>query len=1577
MRAVQSTLELDRVLEILGEEAVRVGLFESLMVALVDHDLAQVVVRLRINKWMIRDSEPYDLTTQTYPLHDINITPSVARTGDMAVIDGWDDRFRSDVHDTAPPDTAQFEGRTFYFIPLKVHGEVVAVLATASPASEKTATLDRIQSMRTLLDQIALVLHHAHVHEKAREAAEEIESRQRLTHGLHEIGRTILASGSLDEALDSLVVQIARSGTFRSLMVALVDGARGELTVARQLSRGQNRADQAISERDFERCDQVIPLTEAGVAGDVAMSGTTEIIEGWDDRYDVESAHQRLRMKEEYANKVAYFIPVKQEGSVVALLCTASVVQERAATERTISAMGPLLDQVAVAISHARIYEGMRRAQAEVEEQARLIASFSAIGRAVLRERTLDAVIRTLMIEIAESGYFRSLAFSTVDQEARRIDLKRAMVDMPGSASYEILDPPGGFPDIDLDSEDITAVVVREGERLTIEGWDDRFLAAEEGSPLLDRKNYEDKVSYFVPIKRDDQVIAVMATGSTVADRPTIEARIDAMEPLLDHVAVALSHAEMFERLSSEAERLDARVTASERENLALLRVSGLIQRLQTAEDMESVVRGINDEFERAGFAVAGMTIRRIIDADTALTEAYGLRPNGRYVVNKEADERAVQDWRSGRIVNRGDVEHDRSGLPDDYYEKTYSGFSIKVESLLTLPYDQGVIVLRSTKKHAFDEESIAFLEKIGAVLSVGVARIVDLERIDRSRRHEAALLGISQLCSNIITTDEIESLLRGTLELLQGAGIRADGLILHTQDDDPAAFRSWYLGSEQFSTRVAIKQTLLDLTKKGTRYRRNTAVDREELDATYEERARERYGVDVRATLEIPFGRGIFALVSSTVGAFTEDDVRFLERAAEVLAVGIARIDDLQRLDRRSREQEALLTISQSVADMNTSDSLHTILSEIHIQFLGRDVPVVGLALHTLVDAEKQTFETVRVFHDGSLDAVRDESAFWFSVWSRRETAYHRDLQKAPPSEFPERFADDMASLWRSDVRSMLIVPHSEGAMVLPGDAPNAFRQDDIDFAEQAARILSVGMARLQDLRDLEQRAHELAQEKDFSASMVQSMLEGFSVISPSGQHLDVNPALCHMTGFTREELIGTTPPYPYWPPESMDEINVAIDHIRDGRFMDYELTYVKKGGTRFPVVVTPSAVRDGTGEVISYIATVRDITSRKEMEAERIQTQRLRAAGELSAGICHNLNNILTGVLGPAQLLKMRELDDDTERLVDAIVTSARRATDIVQQLYRGTAAQVEDLAEVNLNAVIPEAVQAAAPRWKDEAEARGVQIAVRVETNDVPTVRGTEAQVHDIILNLLFNAVDALPEGGTITLSTRSEEGRAILEVADDGTGMDEETQSRIFEPFFTTKMDVGTGLGLATVYNTVVRWGGDVDVESTPGVGTTFRLTLMPWTGTAETQEDEDGNIPDIRGRIVVIDDDDHVSDFLVRALGTVHHVERARSGAEALENYDLANYDLAIIDLGMAGMSGDQVGERARALAPGIGTILISGWELGASDSRLAGFDDYLKKPFTDIPSLIRAAGDVIAKSRSRRPPTNGRARDEF
>ena len=420
---------------------------------------------------------------------------------------------------------------------------------------------------------------------------------------------------------------------------------------------------------------------------------------------------------------------------------------------------------------------------------------------------------------------------------------------------------------------------------------------------------------------------------------------------------------------------------------------------------------------------------------------------------------------------------------------------------------------------------------------------------------------------------------------------------------------------------------------------------------------------------------------------------------------------------------------------------------------------------------------------------------------------------------------------------------------------------------AEQGKGAYSVFM----DTTERKQIELLLAESEAQNRAVIENIRDGVT-IAVGTDLVFVNPALLDMLGlYDTSQALGRSM-LDFVAPEDKEWVAERALARQRGESVEnvYELRVLRPdGAVRILETSVMPITHDGQP---ASLGVLRDVTERKQEESELIRLERLRALGELSAGISHNLNNILSVTLGHAERLQSMELDPKVLRGVDSIATSSRRAAELVKRLHQATRTGTEEaLQPVPIVRVINEAIESTRPRWRDENDANGVSVEMVTELQDVPLIKGTLSGIHDILVNLLLNATDALPEGGRISIATTATDSDVELTVSDSGVGMAEETRTRIFEPFFTTKMDVGSGLGLYTVYETIKRWGGTITVQSGQGRGTTFTLRLPMWT---EPEEDRSAE-PEAKEfaelyhggstKILVVDDERALSDLLVDLL----------------------------------------------------------------------------------------------------------------
>lgn len=412
------------------------------------------------------------------------------------------------------------------------------------------------------------------------------------------------------------------------------------------------------------------------------------------------------------------------------------------------------------------------------------------------------------------------------------------------------------------------------------------------------------------------------------------------------------------------------------------------------------------------------------------------------------------------------------------------------------------------------------------------------------------------------------------------------------------------------------------------------------------------------------------------------------------------------------------------------------------------------------------------------------------------------------------------------------------------------------------------------------------------------------------------------------------------------------------------------RRDGTTFWSYSTISLTHGIEGKPSGFVAIDRDISQIREAEEERVRTQRLRAAAELSAGVSHNLNNILTGVLGYGELLRGMVTDEKQAQYLDHIVQSGIRASDLIHRLHLSTRDGGQDeLEPVSVHEAIEEAVQITRPRWKDELEAGGAAIDLTIECDGDPYVLGTRIGLYDILVNLILNAVDVLPDGGQLSICSAPLDDGDMIEiiVRDTGAGMDEETRQRVFEPFFTTKQDVGTGLGLSVSKTAVEGWGGTMDVKSVPGQGSTFRILLR---ASQKSEQCVDTEISPVESAdtgldVLIVDDEPIVGSLLQEVLGDHHDVAVAHDGESALRLAETRRFEIAFLDMGLPGLPGNKLREALTASNPDLTTILMTGWEDQNLGRRGEGFDFRIQKPFR-MTEILRLMGEITSLARARR-----------
>jgi two-component system, cell cycle sensor histidine kinase and response regulator CckA len=471
-------------------------------------------------------------------------------------------------------------------------------------------------------------------------------------------------------------------------------------------------------------------------------------------------------------------------------------------------------------------------------------------------------------------------------------------------------------------------------------------------------------------------------------------------------------------------------------------------------------------------------------------------------------------------------------------------------------------------------------------------------------------------------------------------------------------------------------------------------------------------------------------------------------------------------------------------------------------------------------------------------------------------------------------------------------------------------------------------------------------------------------------------NPGAERLYGYTAEEMIGR-PASTLFTPDHYQEYLQIMEKVRRGeRVIAYDTTRRHKEGTEIKVSVDICPVELRDGEIVGASNIAHDITRIKQLEEQFRQAQKMEAVGRLAGGVAHDFNNLLTVICGYSDiLLNTLPPGDRTRDLVTEINKAGTRGASLTRQLLAFSRKQVLEPKVLDLNAIVVDS-----KNMLDRLLGEDVELAVALDPA-LGRVKTDFGQIEQVLMNLVVNAHDAMPQGGKLTIETanvfldpsycRSHAevkpgAYVMLAVSDTGCGMDEKTRARIFEPFFTTKgPDKGTGLGLAMVYGFIKQCSGHVFVHSEPGIGSTFKVYLPAVDGTpaAEKPQPAVTAMPHGDETILLVEDNPGVRALTRHALQTCGYaVLEASHGKEALHlaSTHAGSIHLLVTDVVMPDIGGRAVAERVVTIKPGIKVLYLSGYTDDAvvRHGVLQSETAFLQKPFTPS-SLAQKVRSVL------------------
>ncbi len=487
---------------------------------------------------------------------------------------------------------------------------------------------------------------------------------------------------------------------------------------------------------------------------------------------------------------------------------------------------------------------------------------------------------------------------------------------------------------------------------------------------------------------------------------------------------------------------------------------------------------------------------------------------------------------------------------------------------------------------------------------------------------------------------------------------------------------------------------------------------------------------------------------------------------------------------------------------------------------------------------------------------------------------------------------------------------------------------------------------------------------------SIFEQAAVGIIHVALNGKFIRANERFCQITGYTESEILELTF-YDITHPNDINKQEQLRNELLDGNASSYKIEkrYVRKDGVTIWASLTVALVRNPEGNPGYFASVVEDITSRKKMEGALIQSEKFKSLGIVASGISHEINNILAIIMGRTQILDIgfedySELKDGLRSIIKASEDGAQIVNKILT--FAKTDAKSTDCVFIDMRLLIERAIDFTKPRWKNMAQSKGINYDIDTAgAEEISEVFCNPTELTEVFINIINNAMNAMPDGGCIKFSLKSDESTVFVSISDTGTGISEEVKKKIFDPFFTTRLPQGTGLGMSLVYSIIKRHNGEIEVESEIGKGATFHISIPIYKEMVQNVVSPDKPSRDKitrKLRILVVDDEKDICKILERFLATDGHiVKTVDNGAEAIDLAGKEQFDLVLSDLVMPGKTGYDVVTALNKLEkrPKIG--ILTGWnrDLISLEKKNLKVDFIVKKPLR-LSEITEHINDLFA-----------------